>query len=88
MASYQYLKDITNIPIECRTVPGNNLAQATVQYAENIGADLILVNAGSESFFNTPVLRRWSGNIVNHSSIPVLSVHAINDKTKHRQYRA
>jgi nucleotide-binding universal stress UspA family protein len=88
MASYQYLKDITNIPIECRTVLGNNLAQATVQYAENIGADLILVNAGAESFFKTPVLRRWGGNIVNHSSIPVLSVHAINGKTKHNQYRA
>ena len=88
MASYQYLKDITNIPIECRTVLGNNLAQATVQYAENIGADLILVNAGSESFFKKPVLRRWGGNIVNHSSIPVLSVHAINGKTKHNQYRA
>ena len=88
MASYQYLKEITNIPIECRTVPGNNLAQATVQYAENIGADLILVNAGSESFFKTPMLRRWGGNIVNHSSIPVLSVHAINEKTKQGQYRA
>lgn len=88
MASYQYLKDITNIPVECRTVPGNNLAQATVQYAENIGADLILVNAGSESFFKNAVLRRWRGSIVNHSSIPVLSVHAINDKRKHSQYRA
>jgi hypothetical protein len=42
MASYQYLKDITNIPIECRTVLGNNLATATVQYAENIGADLYI----------------------------------------------
>ena len=88
MASYQYLKDITNIPIECRTVLGNNLAQATVQYAENIGADLILVNAGSESFFKTPVLSRWGGNIVNHSSIPVLSVHAMNGKTRRNQYRA
>lgn len=88
MASYQYLKDITNIPIECRTVLGNNLAQATVQYAENIGADLILVNAGSESLFKTPVLSRWGGNIVNHSSIPVLSVHAINGKTKRNLYRA
>lgn len=87
MASYQYLKGITNIPVECRTVPGNNLAQATVQYAENIGADLILVNAGSESFFKNAVLRRWRGSIVNHSSIPVLSVHAINEKTKQRQYR-
>ena len=88
MASYQYLKDITNIPIECKTVPGSNLAEATVQYAEDIGADLILVNAGSESLFKSTVLRRWSGNIVNHSSIPVLSVHAINDKKIRRQYRA
>ena len=88
MASYQYLKDITNIPIECKTVFGNNLAQATIQYAEDIGADLILVNAGSESFFQGSVLRSWSGNIVNHSSIPVLSVHAINGKKTRNQYRA
>jgi nucleotide-binding universal stress UspA family protein len=88
MASYQYLKDITNIPIECKTVFGNNLAQATIQYAESIGADLILVNAGSESFFKGTALRRWSGSIVNHSSIPVLSVHAINGKTIRNQYRA
>ena len=88
MASYQYLKDITNIPIECKTVLGSNLAQATVQYAEDIGADLILVNAGSESIFKSSVLRRWSGNIVSHSSVPVLSVHAINDKKIRRQYRA
>ena len=88
MASYQYLKDITNIPIECRTVHGDNLAQATVHYAENIGADLILVNAGAESHFKGAMLRSWGGNIVDHSSIPVLSVHAINDKTNNRQYRA
>lgn len=87
MASYQYLKDITNIPVECRTVPGSTLAQATLQYAENIGADLILVNAGPESFFKNAVLQRWRGSIVNHSSIPVLSVHALNDKTKQKQYR-
>jgi len=88
MASYQYFKDITNIPIECKTVLGSSLAQATVQYAENIGADLILVNAGSEFFFKDKALRRWRGTIVDHSSIPVLSVHAINDKKIHRPYRA
>ena len=88
MASYQYLKDITNIPVECRTVFGNNLAQAAVQYAENIGADLILINTGAESFFKNSVLGGWRGSIVDHSSIPVLSVHAINEKSKHKQYRA
>ncbi|HEX6847095.1 MAG TPA: universal stress protein [Chitinophagaceae bacterium] len=88
MGSYQYFKDITNIPIECKTVFGSNLAQATVQYAENIGADLILVNTGPESFFKNKKLRRWSGNIVDHSSIPVLCVHAINEKKVHRPYSA
>lgn len=86
MTSYQYLKDIINIPIECRTVQGNNLARATLDYAENIGADLILVNAGAESHFKNAVLNKWAGNIINHSSIPVLCVHAINEET--RQYRA
>ena len=88
MASYQYLKDITNIPIECRTVQGDNLAQAAVHYAENIDADLILVNTGAESHFKGTVLRKWGGNILNHSSIPVLSVQAINNITKSKQYRA
>jgi nucleotide-binding universal stress UspA family protein len=88
MTSYQYLKDITNIPIECRTVQGDNLARATLDYAENIGADLILVNAGAESHFKNAVLTKWAGNIVNHSSIPVLCVHAINEETNRRQFRA
>jgi nucleotide-binding universal stress UspA family protein len=59
-----------------------------VQYAENIGADLILVNAGAESFFKNAVLGKWRGSILNHSSIPILSVHAINEKTTHKKYRA
>ena len=88
MTSYQYLKDITNIPIECRTVQGNNLARATLDYAKNIDADLILVNAGAESHFKNTLLSKWARNIVNHSSIPVLCVHGINEETGYRQYRA
>ncbi len=88
MSSYQYLKEITSIPVECRTVQGNNLAKATLDYAENIGADLILVNAGGESHFKSAALSKWSGSIVNHSSIPVLCVHAINEETRLRHYRA
>ena len=88
MSSYQYLKDITNIPIECRTVQGDNLARATLDYAETIDADLILVNAGAESQFKNAVIKKWARNIVNHSSIPVLCVHAINEETNRRQFRA
>lgn len=79
IASYRYLKDLTNIPIECCTVNGTSLASATMHYAQIVGADLILINDGSESYFKKPL---WNGNIVNHSSIPVLSVHSMNYKER------
>src|SRR5688572_1925857 len=76
IASYHYLKDLTNIPIECRTVDGGSLANATMHYAEIVGADLILIDEGSESDLKRPL---WNGSIVNHSSVSVLSVQPIND---------
>src|SRR6187401_1551556 len=79
IASYRYLKDLTNIPIECSTVNGTSLASATMHYAQIVGADLILINEGSESYFKKPL---WNGNIVNHSSVPVLSVHSMNNKER------
>ena len=74
--TYRYIRDLTNIPIECKTVAGNNLAEATLRYVEKIGADLILINPGMES-----KLSGWGGEIVNHSTIPVLSVHPIVNYT-------
>jgi nucleotide-binding universal stress UspA family protein len=70
IASYRYLKDISNIPIECRTVAGKSIAETALHYAKVVGADLILIDKGSESDLQSS----WSGNIVNHSPIPVLSV--------------
>ncbi|HJS55962.1 MAG TPA: universal stress protein [Chitinophagaceae bacterium] len=76
IASFRYLKDLTNIPIECNTVAGDSLANATMHYAQIIGADLILIDEGSESDLKRPL---WNGSIVNHSSVSVLSVQPIND---------
>lgn len=77
MAAYQYIKDMTSLPVECKTVEGNNLAKAAVSYAKKIGADLIMVNPGTESQIQGPVLRKRSSDIVNYSSIPVLSVQPL-----------
>jgi nucleotide-binding universal stress UspA family protein len=79
IASYRYLKDLPNIPIECSTVNGTSLASATMHYAQRVGADLILINEGSESYFKRSL---WNENIVNHSSVPVLSVHSMNYKER------
>lgn len=74
MSTYRYIRDLTNIPIECKTVSGNNIAEAAVRYAEKMGADLILINPGTESKLSGGFWDKWGGEIVNHSSIPVLSV--------------
>lgn len=79
MAAYQYLKDITNLPVECKTLEGSNLAKAAISYAQKIKADLIMVNPGIESQISGPVLRKRNSDIVNYSSIPVLSVKAMVD---------
>jgi nucleotide-binding universal stress UspA family protein len=74
--SYWYLKELTNIPIECTTMDGDNLARATMHYARILGADLILIDEGFESDLKIPFRK---GNIVNHSSVPVMSIHSVNN---------
>lgn len=87
IASYQYLKDVSNIPIECCTVQGKSLAEATMNYAKVVGADLILINEGAESDLSGRILSKWRGNIVYHSSVPVLSVNTMNEGSQNKQNR-
>ncbi len=46
--SYQLLSDNTNLSVECHTMAGENIAASTLAYAEQIKADLIVVNPGKE----------------------------------------
>ena len=80
IASYRYLRDITNMPIECYRVDGKNLADAAMHYAEIVGADLILIDEGSESDLKMPL---GKGSIVNHSPVPVLSVQSMTQASKY-----
>ena len=84
-ASYRYLKDLTNIPIECSTVDGDSLANATMHYAQLVGAGLILIDEGAESDLRRSL---WNGSIVNNSSVPVLSVHHLMNDGEKDEYRA
>jgi nucleotide-binding universal stress UspA family protein len=79
MSTYQYLKDLTNIPVECSTIRGDNIAEAAIRYAENIDADLIMVTTGTESRLPGVAITGRTGDIANHSSVPVLSVQSIDN---------
>jgi nucleotide-binding universal stress UspA family protein len=84
IASYRYLKDLIDIPIECRTVEGKSIADAAMHYAQIVGADLILIDEGSEFYFKK---FSWDRNILTHSMVPVLSVQSANGRSN-VNYRA
>ena len=77
MDAYRYMKELTNIPIQCSSVIGSNIAEAAIRYAKKIKADLILVNPDTESKLKDSILAGWGRDIINHSPVPVLSVHSI-----------
>ena len=71
--AYQLLRENTSLPIKCKTVEGENIADTTLEYARKVEADLILVN-GSESVLSGSLNRLFAKFLFNHSSIPVITV--------------
>jgi nucleotide-binding universal stress UspA family protein len=79
---YRLLRENTDLPIRCMTIPGKNLADIAWNYAKRIKADLILVGPGKESLLSgflhglrSPYLGEgFSRSLFNVSRIPVMSV--------------
>ena len=72
--TYQLLRENTNLPIQCKMVVGENIADTTLAYARKVEADLILVKAGDESLLSGPMNRLFSKFLFNRSTIPVITV--------------
>jgi len=54
--AYHLLRDNTSIPVECTTIDGNTIEEATYQYAEKINADLIFISPMNRTM---PVIIKW-----------------------------
>ncbi|RYG01105.1 MAG: hypothetical protein EOO02_13460 [Chitinophagaceae bacterium] len=72
--SYQLLRENTNIHVECHTMRGHNIAEATMRFAEKINADLIVVNPGKETMLSGVVNKLFKGFLFNESKIPVMTI--------------
>jgi hypothetical protein len=72
--AYQLLRENTTLPIRCRMMIGENIADTTLEYARNVAADLILVKAGDESLLSGPMARLFPRWLSNRSDIPVITV--------------
>jgi hypothetical protein len=72
--SYRLLRENTDLLVECRAMPDENLAEAAWSYAKKIKADLILIGPGKESLLSgwlNALRSRWLFNV---SRIPVMTV--------------
>jgi len=72
--SLQVLKDNTDLPVECKTLSGESISIIAREYARQVNADMIIVNAGSESFVPGMVNRFFSRFFLSESRIPVMTV--------------
>ncbi len=74
LKAYRLIRDNTEVPVECITLPGENIAAITLQYAKDVKADLIVINPGKESLLSGLVNRVFSRFLFNESRIPVMTV--------------
>ena len=71
----QLLRDNTNLAVEYHILPGENIADKTLEYAQQINADLIVVNPGKELLLSGFINKLFARFIFNESAIPVLTIN-------------
>lgn len=74
LKAYQLLKDNTTLPVECHPLSGGNIADTTIEYAEKVNADLIVVEPGPEVALPGIINKFFSRLIFSASRIPVMAV--------------
>jgi nucleotide-binding universal stress UspA family protein len=62
------------VPYVEKTIVDANVAQTALDYAKEVGADLIIVMADHESMIPGLFTGKFGKHLVNHSAIPVMSI--------------
>ena len=79
LETYRILKNVLTSPIEHHILKGNNLPKAILEYAQCIGADLILANPGSETRISNFTGRHINDALTISSKLKVLSIEPYHD---------
>ena len=74
LETYRILKTELTNPLEHHILKGNNLPKAILEYAECIGADLLLVNPGSETKISNITGKHINDALTTSSKLKILSV--------------
>lgn len=63
-----------NIPFTLEYKLGGNITKSTIEYAGKINADLIIIMTEQEAQIGSFFLGKFAQQMVNHSTIPVISI--------------
>lgn len=80
IASIKNLVEKAGLPLECTIQEGEHLAEAAMIYAKKVKADLLVTLTGHESRYTGIIPLISARHIVNHSTIPVLSIQPATRK--------
>lgn len=68
--------DEENVPSQVETIDAENITNSTIDYAKKIDADIIAIMTEQETTTSNLFLGAYAQQMVNHSPIPVLNIHA------------
>ncbi len=71
----KYLEE-ENVKFHIETLEGENITNSTISYAKGIEADIIAIMTEQETTTSNLFLGAFAQQMVNHSPIPVLNIHA------------
>ncbi|MCB0804852.1 MAG: universal stress protein [Bacteroidales bacterium] len=71
----KYLEE-ENVPFKSAVVEAENITNSTIEYAKSIDADLIAIMTEQETTTANLFLGAYAQQMVNHSPVPVLNIHA------------
>lgn len=74
LETFRILKNSLTSPIEHHIMEGHNLPKAILEYAECVGADLILVNPGTETKISNLTGKHINDSLTESSKLRVLSI--------------
>lgn len=74
LETYRILKTSLTSPVGHHILKGNNFPKAILEYAECIGADLILVNPGSETKISNLTGKHINDALTTSSKLKILSI--------------
>jgi len=65
-----------NVKFQTATITAENITNSTIEYAKNVDADMIAIMTEQETTTSNLFLGAYAQQMVNHSPVPVLSIHA------------